>query len=414
MTLRKSRGLRFGLIWLTLLVPRAAVAQVGPPDDLSRRIEQLEARVKELETLLAGVRALQTPAVPVAPVTPAADTQGDADAADSIVSTEQSGAPTLRLRGFTDVQLNTAEDADTHGSFVLGQFDLFISSQLSEKFNLLSELVVEANEKNEFGFEIERALLQYSQNDYLNVDVGRYHTAIGYYNTAYHHGSWFATAVDRPTMFLFEDQGGILPIHSVGVSANGRIPSGGLGLRYVAEVGNGRAFDGPETEAVQTVVDNNSWKALNLGFQIQPARLPGFRAGASMYRDHITPARGTAIHENIAAAFVVYEGEKLELLNEAILIKHSPAGSRSTFNTSAFYVQAGRRFGKSRPYVRYQYLDAPESEPLFEGLGRRSGPSIGLRYDVARFVALKAQYDRRAHRHAATADQLMMQLSLTF
>jgi hypothetical protein len=42
------------------------------------------------------------------------------------------------------------------------------------------------------------------------------------------------TAVGRPFIFAFEDEGGILPIYNVGLSAAGRVPSGGLNLQYVA------------------------------------------------------------------------------------------------------------------------------------------------------------------------------------
>jgi len=44
-----------------------------------------------------------------------------------------------------------------------------------------------------------------------------------------------------PLSLSIEDRGGILPVHTVGASASGLIPSGHLGLHYVAEVGNGRA-----------------------------------------------------------------------------------------------------------------------------------------------------------------------------
>src|SRR5207247_10157642 len=53
------------------------------------------------------------------------------------------------------------------------------------------------------------------------------------------------TTIDRPFIFAFEDEGGILPVHNVGLSASGQIPSGRLGLRYIAEIGNGRTSRSP-------------------------------------------------------------------------------------------------------------------------------------------------------------------------
>src|SRR5581483_7638069 len=155
-------------------------------------------------------------------------------------------------------------------SFVLGQLDLFITSQLSEKVNFVTEMVVESDDRNAFGVELERMMLQYSHNDYFNIAFGRYHTAIGYYNTAYHHGTWFQTEVGRPFLFNFEDDGGPLPVHGVGVTANGRIPSGKLGLHYVAEVSNGRTSRSPLDEPVQNVIDENNGKAYNLALYARP------------------------------------------------------------------------------------------------------------------------------------------------
>ena len=173
-------------------------------------------------------------------------------------------------------------------SFLLGQLDLFITSRLSEKFSVLSELILEAGQDNAFTFEVHRLLLKYSMNDYFNLSAGRYHTSIGYYNTAYHHGSFFQTTVNRPFLFAFESRGGILPLHNVGLSATGRIPNAPFGLHYVAEIGNGRAAR-PGARPVQSVVDENNGKSFNLALYSRPSQIPGLQTGFSVYHDNLTP-----------------------------------------------------------------------------------------------------------------------------
>src|SRR5207245_1166002 len=153
----------------------------------------------------------------------------------------------LRIRGFGDINLHGDNQKGDTTSFTLGQLNLFVTSDISERFKVLSEIIFEGGpdniygvttgQRNTFGVDVERFLVEYSHNDYFKLAAGRWHTAIGYYNTAYHHSTWFQTAADRPFLFAFEDRGGILPIHSVGASASGLIPSGRLGLHYVAEVG---------------------------------------------------------------------------------------------------------------------------------------------------------------------------------
>src|SRR3954453_13808897 len=90
--------------------------------------------------------------------------------------------------------------------------------------------------------DLERLQLTYRLNDHLNISAGRYHTGIGYYNSAFHHGSYFEVPIGRPRIFTFEDEGGGLSFHGLGLRARGRVPKTGSALRYVVEVGNGRRW----------------------------------------------------------------------------------------------------------------------------------------------------------------------------
>ncbi|MBZ5568398.1 MAG: hypothetical protein LAN64_11175 [Acidobacteriia bacterium] len=310
-------------------------------------------------------------------------------------------------------------------SFSLGQVNLFVTSDISEKFKVISEIVFEAGTDNVFGVDLERMLLEYSYRDFLKLAVGRYHTSIGYYNTAYHHSTWFQTTTGRPFLFAFEDQGGILPVHNVGVSASGAIPSGPLGLHYVAEVGNGRASRSPLSEAVQNVVDENGHKAVNLALFARPDSVRGLQAGFSVYRDVLTPGApglGVApgpvaaahIGETILAAHAVLARPNFEWLNEALVIRHAPQGTTLVYQTPGFYSQISRRFGSYRPYFRYEYVNSPDKEPVFPDVGLRSGPSVGLRFDAAESVAVKLQYDYTALRRQQAISALGLQVGFTF
>lgn len=370
---------------------------------LVRRIDQLEARVAQLESGKPPAATSQSaPAPPGAP--PATEPEFPEEHAEPVRM--DMTKTLLNIRGFGDVTFHGDTAKGDTTAFTLGQLDLFVTSDVSEKFRFLSEIVFEAGQDNVFGVDVERYLLQYSPNDYFNVSVGRYHTAIGYYNTAYHHSTWLQTTTGRPFLFAFEDGGGILPIHNVGVSATGLIPSGGLGLHYVAEVGNGRASNSyPNTnpnvsaEAVQSVVDEHNGKSFNLGFYVRPTALRGLQAGFSVYHDNLTPAALPNISENIIAAHAVFVRPSFEWLNEALLIRHAPNGTSRVFNTPGFYTQLSRRFGSYRPYFRYQYVNAADAEPLFgPQVGLQHGPAIGLRYDPSESVAFKLQYDYTSRR----------------
>lgn len=399
--------------------PAASAPDPNPQlvQTLLQRIERLEARVAQLEASKQPVPSPVSPQ-PAGQVSPPAEAPSEevAEASPEHPEPERMdmSKTLLRIRGFGDVNLHGSDLKGTTTSFSLGQLNLFVTSDVSEKFRLLSEIVFEAGPDNVVGVDVERLLLQYSHNDYFNLSVGRFHTAIGYYNTAYHHSTWLQTTTGRPFLFQFEDGGGILPIHNVGVSVSGRIPSGRLGLNYVAEVGNGRASRSPQVEAVQNVVDENNGKAVNFALFAKPEAVRGLQVGFSAYHDGLQPANYPRISELILAAHAIIERPKFEWLNEALVIRHAPQGLTHVYDTPGFYTQFSKAFGPYRPYFRYQYVNASDSEPMFPDVGLQHGPSVGLRYDASEAVAVKLQYDYTAYRHQQAANSLALQFGFTF
>jgi hypothetical protein len=336
----------------------------------------------------------------------------------------------LRIRGFGDVNFHGDNYHPPNGvgdktAFTLGQLNLFVTSDISDKFKVLGEIVFEAGpdniygvahgSQNSFGVDVERYLLTYSHNEFFNLSAGRYHTAIGYYNTAFHHSTWLQTTTGRPLLFEFEDRGGILPIHNIGLEAYGSIPSGSLGLHYVAEVGNGRESRSPlNEEPVQNVVDDSNGKAVNFELFARPVKIPGLQVGFSAYHDKLVPeTQPLPVSETILAAHAVYSTTNFEWLNEALVVQHTPEGGH-TYQTPGWYSQISRRWGQYRPYFRYQYINASPNEPIFPDIGLRAGPSAGIRYDASESVALKLQYDYNSLRNQSAVQGLTAQVGFTF
>ncbi|HEV8603872.1 MAG TPA: hypothetical protein VGQ99_00820, partial [Tepidisphaeraceae bacterium] len=301
-------------VLLPMLIPHSARAQSdskagtdrSPLEKLGQRIDAQEAQIRELRTELQEARS-------------------EKDAGQSVPQTAAvapEGYPNLQFHGFGDVNYRVSDENGDANSFMLGQLDAFITSQLSADFGILSETVIEANSENEFGIEIERLLFQWRPSDYFNIDLGRYHTALGYYNTAFHHGTWFQTAVGRPFFLDFEDGGGIIAAHNVGASIHGAIPSGKLGLGYVLEVGNGRSYVPPGQEAnlVLSVKDDNNYKAFNLAFISRPDWLTGLEFGAGVYNDTLSPQALPRISEIMLHSHLVYKNSDWEFLSEGYLI----------------------------------------------------------------------------------------------
>jgi len=394
-----------------------------------KRIDELETRIRDLEARqVPGNTLSNVPAVTTSPQNTAttgapvvSPSNPKTDEANTQASTQSgihgdhpdmpNGTPRMQIQGFADVDFHATNEKGQTNSFLLGQLDLFITSRLSEKFSVLSELILEAGQDNAFTFEVHRLLLKYSMNDYFNLSAGRYHSSIGYYNTAFHHGSFFQTTVNRPFLFAFESRGGLLPLHNVGLSATGLIPHAPFGLHYVAEIGNGRAAR-PGARPVQSVVDENNGKSFNFALYSRPSQIPGLQTGFSVYHDNLTPPLVPNVSQTITAGYVVYQDARNESLNEAIIFRHARGGE--VFYIPGFYTQWSRRYGNIRPYFRYQYINVPSDDPVYRTVGRRNGPSVGFKYDLSDFVNFKAQYDHTSLRRLSAIDELFLQLSFTF
>jgi hypothetical protein len=449
----KKAGLLLAVLLAAGMRVSAQEAPAPVPDasqqNLSELLERLKAQEERLKELEAQVTKLTSnPAAPTpdaaTPPTPSVTNSAappDEGASPAVAATVESapapqsedahehsmklpgGGPVLKVRGFADFNLGFGSDANPlifplpapiHNTFQIGEFDLFLSSRLSRQVSFLSELVIGADQTNFWGLDIERLQISYKPSHYFEISGGRYHTSIGYYNTAFHHGTWFQTATGRPFMYFFEDSGGILPVHSVGITTTGLVPhSGKLELHWVAEVGNGRSSD-PTGQPVQNFLSDKNHKDFNLAAYIKPEWLPGLQIGGSFYRDRLIPAGIPHVDENIGSVYAVYINSSWEFLNEAVLIHNKIDGLPNTFNSPLAYTQVSRKFGSYRPYFRFQYLNVPANDPVNIYTGRYDGPSVGLRMDFTEYAALKVQYNRLYQRAVDPGNGVDLQVAFTF
>jgi hypothetical protein len=302
-------------------------------------------------------------------------------------------APQFQVHLFADMKYSAIDSTGSKNGFSLGQFDLFGRSELSDAMSVIAEATVTALPRNTFNMKLERLMLSYSPNDLFSASIGRYHTGIGYYNTAYHHGTWFQTATGRPLIYNIDGDIGVIPIHTLGVSTTGSIPSGALGLHYLAEFGSGRAGQSSAAAAPQPSLNDNNTPSVNVGLWIRPDGLDGLQLGVSLYHDRLTlsDTLKAPIGETIGVAHLVYKTDVLELMTEGMLMRHDPRSGAPADDARGYYAQASRRLGVVRPYVRMDYLDVPTTDPLLAFLGKRYGPSVGVRYDFQPLAALKLQ-----------------------
>lgn len=402
---------------LSMLIPIGAVwGQSSPPDQaeqvraLLERVQQLEKRVNELEAKQAPgsagaavESAANTSPAPTAAPQPAAtasaqEHQHEAQQVPPAVQQTETHYPSLQIRGFGDADFSATDQKGTTSGFNLGQLDLHLASALSRKVSYFAEITFNAH-PTDYTVEVERNIIRYDYNDYFKLSFGRYHTPIGYWNTAFHHGAWLQTTISRPEMVKFSSQCSnpslcFIPVHFVGFLAEGNIPSGGAGLSYDVGVGNGR---GDVITRPGDAGDNNNNRAWVANLYSRPARLYGLQVGVSVYRDKINspslPPLG--FREWISAAHIVWTKEKPEFLAEFANVNHRNILTNAVTNNQAYYVQVGYRlpwFERTlKPYYRFEHTHTPLSEQVFTNQDLVES-TVGLRYDITNYAAFKSEY----------------------
>jgi hypothetical protein len=321
--------------------------------------------------------------------------------------------PEMLLRAFGSVDWAATDRPDIPSSFTLGQFDLFVTASLNDRVSVLAEIVLEASGANtQVVTDLERLQLTFRVADYLQLSAGRYHTGIGFYNTAFHHGSYFETPIGRPRVFEFEDEGGVLPIHEVGLSARGAVPNTGAALQYLAEVGNGRTWTAAGDEGSEAR-DQNGAKSTNLGVSLRPESWLGLEVGASFYRDRVRDPNGADLGLRIPAAYAVYRTRTAEVMAEWVRVSYRTA-SGATSSSDGAYVQASNAWGKVRPYYRFDRLAVDPSSPFIGGFDSSRSHIFGLRVDPAMWIGLKAQYERSNEAELRGIDAVRTQLVFVF
>ncbi len=314
----------------------------------------------------------------------------------------------FELRGFGDVTYTKSDEAAStahHGTFTLGQLDLYITQPITDRIDVLTELSVETDSSGDTGIDLERLQISYQARDWLVIRAGRFHNLIGYWNLTFHHGRQIQTTIERPTMLAFEDRGGFLPVHLVGLWLSGYIPTGPLLLNYGIMVGNGPKIANVDPLLggnldPNNITDNSGNKAVAFDLTIHPAALHNMGLSVcgniSRVEGFDTPGLQIAnISQQILCGEAHYVTETIELLGEYyVLFDQDKQTGLGHFTNHAWYLQAAYTFAtKYVPYVRYEHISVDEGDPYMTMLNvlDTAKTILGFRYNLASASSVKAE-----------------------
>ena len=310
-----------------------------------------------------------------------------------------------QIRGFMD--LSTSLE-DNKVSFGFGEQDLFITSELSDRFSFLGESVFKftPSTPTKFSVSIERVIVKYNFAGNHNLLIGKHHTPINYWNDTYHHGRVFFPTIFRPLMFEYD----IIPLHTTGVDLQGQ-NLGDAKFGYDLMIGNGLGSE--------DVLDNDKRKSVTAAVHIKPAE--GLRIGFSWYNDEMSAGSTTHegklinwdVRQNLFSPSIAYFGDKVEVLAESTIgTNHTDTtGTKQTFTG---YIYAGYKI-KERivPYVRFDRLHFQEGEILFN---KNNTTSIvgGIRYNINYLTVVKLEYQYEQTELEGDTNKLTFQIAIGF
>jgi len=320
-------------------------------------------------------------------------------------------AAAFEFKGFMDVGYQgsgsrRANPALKNGSFLLGSIDLFAAHEISDNLDVLTELVFEAP-GGDMIVDLERAEVGYAVfGDLLNMRMGRFHTPVGEYSSLYHHGRLFESAVGRPLILEFEDEGGLVPAHVVGLWGRGTWSAPVGKLKYNLAVGNGHSLDMDNAELkLNMTSDDNRNKVVMGSLVFEPGGpLEGLGVGASFIKGKVfgyTVATGTAaptleIDQLITGANIYYLKAPVELMAEfyALADRNMTDGAHPRASAIGYFVQGSYEFKAAyRPYLRFEEV-RPKNDAYANaliGANNIKRVTCGFRYNFNVQSALKLE-----------------------
>jgi hypothetical protein len=317
-----------------------------------------------------------------------------------------SAGPTFHGFMFGDV-VYVARSAASNDGFLVGQMVAHGNGRLSTRLTLFGELSASAR-PDSYAFEVERAILRYDFIDEFKLSVGRYHTPVSYWNTAYHHGLWLQTSIARPEIIKVGSR--FLPVHFVGVMAEGMLSATAVSLSYEAGIGNGR---GANIARAGDAGDLNRSRAAVVAARVRPGHF-GLQLGGSVYFDRVSVAL-SSFNERIASAHAVLDHGSLEAGLEYANVRHESRATSDEHSSEGWYAHAGYRLpgalSKWKPYARVERLDSNLADPVFTTVEDYRAIIGGLRFDFEGLAALKGEYRRERFGPGSDVNGLYFQVA---
>jgi hypothetical protein len=394
-------------------VPAPAIERpVQPANTTANGAEQMKAMQQKLETI-----------------------QDQLNQMTSGLVNQSSSAAGMPLHGFMDVgyRINSQGSNDLANpnvanpkGFFQGSLSFYMAPHFGDRVLALAEPNFEIDQKDgSLSVDVERLQIGYAFSDAATLWLGRFHTPFGYWNTAFHHGAQLQTSVLRPRFLDFEDLGGIVPTHMVGLWSTGKVRAGQSKFTYDVYVGNGPKISDVNASVQPVPVnpgdyqtggldpniagdDNHSaMVGFNLGYDFS-GMLDGLRLAVHWMNGDVNtygiPPTTIAsdlknntlstTNLNMGGGSLVYLSNDWEIMGEYYGFNNKDKATDLKYKSKAGYLQVGVSFGSWTPYVRGERTILDQNDYYFSS--QANGQSyarqiLGVRYNIDPKACLKLE-----------------------
>jgi hypothetical protein len=299
----------------------------------------------------------------------------------------------IKINGYASVefekQTGDEGEGDPNGSFDADGVDLVVNALLTDRLRFGTDLTWEhgaATEDGRGNVAVEYAFMEYFVRDWLKLRAGKMFVPFGLYNEI-HTAKPLFLSVKEPFSTEKTDKLGspvrFFPRWGAGLAALGSGRLAGRDWDYTLQVSNG------ESDTVNPFEeDDNTAKAVAARFRFHP--LAGLAIGLSAYRDEASPEGAVGRTTQASWSFhTSWEGSHAGVEGMYVAGKLDPEGP-AELSRQGLFVMVWGKFGRVRPYFRYEYHD-PDTD-----LGDDDATLVlgGLNMRIDEGFYLKAELDR--------------------
>lgn len=312
------------------------------------------------------------------------------------------------IKGFAHVDMMYSDANKNKVQFVLGEQDLFITSQITERISFLGETVFKysPSSSTDFSISVERLIIKFNIKGNNNIVIGKHHTPVSYWNDTYHHGRVFFPTVNRPELFGQH----FVELHTTGIGVQG-FNLGKVNFGYQVMVGNSINDD--------NLGNLNAWKSMMAEIHIKPVY--GLKIGISGFFDKFPietltdsgDVKKVNIVQKMGGAYIKYSEKRIELLSECFVQNNDNDSTGMSTNIGAYVYLGYRTKKKVVPYARYDITRYGNNEIYLRPQNTQI-VAAGLRYEFSFLATIKLEYNYVIPEGTPNVNKVLLQFAVGF